>query len=79
LKFSEVTAPVHWASALVNGDESGIEDDADYTSFLAFLKAKKMSVVSVVDDSERFTWSGHLYHSSSAGVTVCDYVVHTQN
>jgi hypothetical protein len=74
-----VTLPAYWASALVNGDTSGMDDDeiADMEAQLDGLASEGWRVVSTVDDDEpRFTWSFNLYGGNCAGGDVLDYVVH---
>ena len=72
-----ITAPIFWASHLVNGDSSGMieEDMKDCAKFEKYLETENWRVVGIVEDSERFTWNGHLYFSSTQGITVCDYEI----
>lgn len=50
IETDTVTAPSHWASALINGDESNFdyyadpEDRANYERFCAWLTANRWSV-----------------------------------
>lgn len=89
VEFHTVTAPAAWASALVNGDESGLRDyapDADdiaaYETFRAELVAQGLAIVSTATDESgesaepRFTWHGLLYGSAYAGCDVLDYIAH---
>lgn len=73
-----ITAPAAWASALVNGDFSGL--DADESTACSRWKQRELSigesVVSTVDDAEpRFTKSFRLYGGDAEGGDVLDYVV----
>lgn len=76
-----VTAPVYWASALVNGDESSFDhpssnpaDRAAYDRLVAWLKENNLSIVGTTDDEPRFTWHGLLYWSAVPGCEVVDYI-----
>ena len=78
IKCDEATGVAYWASYLINGDASGMND-----SEIALCDAWQKSiepyyVVGIVEDSERFTWHGELYGADCAGVTVCDYIIHAQ-
>ena len=82
IEVDTVTLPAHWACALINGDESGL-DDSDLIELEAAccrLDKDGWYVVSDVEDSERFTWQYWLYapESDCAGGSVLDYVVHRQ-
>lgn len=81
-----VTGPSAWASALVNGDWSGLDDNemqacADWLSPLSIVG---WSVVSC-GDTERFTWSYRLHGGLADGGLVVDYTLlkagsnHTMN
>jgi hypothetical protein len=78
----EITAPAHWAAALINDDWSGMEkaDAERCNAFVSLLESRHMYVVSIIDDSERFTWRYALYDPASGrqGGTVADYVVHVR-
>jgi len=78
IKSDTLTGLAHWASYLINGDSSGMEE-----SEIALCDAWQKSirpyrVVSTVDDSERFTWSAQLYGANCSSATVCDYVAHAE-
>ena len=72
-----ITLPSYWAAALIDGDTSGMTpseiDQMDRT--LDELHAA-WTVVSDVENSERFTWSYRLYapFADCEGGTVMDYV-----
>lgn len=75
-----ITFPAHWASAVVNGDESGL-DDAEIARMNAWLEdelAGGWYVVSTTEDEPRFTWSYDLYGGNADGGMVLDYVVHRE-
>lgn len=79
IEVDTVTLPAAWASALVNGDVSGMEDDeiAAMEKELARLSKDGWEVVSNADDSEPyFTWKYRLYGGTADGGEVMDYVVH---
>jgi len=48
----EVIAPAQWATALVNGDFSGIEDDSECERIEAFMDSLPGHVVDVVGEPE---------------------------
>jgi hypothetical protein len=74
-----VTLPSYWASAIINGDYSGMDDDetkrCDYE--LEQLAADGWNVVDCDTDSTRFTWSYRLYDTQAdfCGGEVMDYTV----
>ena len=73
------TGPSFLASALVNGDASGLETDRDFLmldSFTEMLADDGWSVVSVDQDTERFTWCYRLYGGNADGGSVVDYIAH---
>jgi hypothetical protein len=51
LEVLEYTAPAHWASLAVNGDDSGMEDD-DAAAANAWLASLPGPVVSVSEEGE---------------------------
>ena len=89
IKVSEVTLPVYWASALVNGDYSGLseEEAKRCRAKVAELAAEGMAVVDCARDDSgeikdaRFTWNYPLYDREAAvsGGEVLDYVVHIRD
>ena len=77
LEVQEFTAPSHWASALVNGDYSGLDDD-DAAACDAFASSLPDMVVSC-EDEEFFTWN----HDAAPfvdvpGATCLTYIVLTE-
>ncbi len=72
------TGVAYWASYLINGDSSGMGDSEIALCDAWHDSLSPWYVVGIVDDSERFTWSGKLYGADCDGVTVCDYIVHKQ-
>jgi hypothetical protein len=84
IKWDTVTGPAFLASALVNGDTSGL--DAAGLECLARFEAwiAPGYVVDVARDADgeanepRFTWSFDLHGGDTAGGDVVDYVVHTE-
>ena len=80
IQVDTVTGAAHWASALINGDESGLEDSERALLDAWQAKIEPWCVVSLVDDSERFTWSYDLHTGDTCrGGSVCDYIVHRTN
>lgn len=85
-EVDSVTAPSAWASALVNGDESGLDDEdrEALRRWAGKLAADGWYVVDVARDEQgdvvdpRFTWSYRLYGGTAGGGEVMDYVVHRQ-
>jgi len=54
LKFETYVLPVYWASALINGDDSGLEDD-EIKEINAFCKGLGPCVD--VSEEEEFSWT----------------------
>lgn len=85
IKVETVTLPAFLASALVNGDESGLEDsDMDCLNRVyEWLDKSKLTVVDVARDDDgnamepRFTWSFRLHFGDASGGDVLDYVCHS--
>lgn len=78
IETGTITLPVYWASALINGDTSGMDDDEiasmdNYIQDACFNEGWR--VVDCVEDTERFTWSFNLYGGDCAGGDVCDYTI----
>jgi hypothetical protein len=72
-----VTGPAYWASAIINGDFSGLEDveAAACRAWLEKEQADGWRIVSTADGAEpRFTWSFRFYGGECAGGDVLDYV-----
>ena len=72
MKPDTMTLPAYWASALINGDYSSLEDKAEIERVKAF--ARKYDFVDCTDEP-RFTWSYNLYDIGAevAGGEVLDY------
>lgn len=80
-----VTLPDYLASALINGDETGLEHGEDWETYQNVLKnfiPEGWEVVGVATDDKtgdyvepRFTWSYRLYGGLADGGSVLDYVV----
>lgn len=77
VKFETITAPAHWASALINGDRSGLSED-ESAMLDRWLTREGIRASDFVDCSEepRFTWSYQIYCSEAtcSGGSVLDYV-----
>lgn len=81
IETDTITAPSHWASALINGDESSFdyyndaEDRADYERFCAWLAEHRWEVV----DCEGEGYFKHSPHVPGVGTMlsgdVLDYTV----
>lgn len=81
LEVTVATAPAAWASALVNGDWSGMSDD-DTRACRDWIESQRPYAVADVQrnaDGEacdpRFTWHYTLYGGTAAGGEVLDYVM----
>lgn len=75
-KFETVTGPAFLASYFVNGDDSDLSP-RDNQLALAWLEREGVKrVISVEDDSERFTWSYRLHapEFDADGGTVAEYL-----
>ena len=86
IETDTITLPSYWASALVNGDYSGLSDDSEVKRVNATidrLAADGWHVVSTADDDDgnsvepRFTWHYRLYDPGAdcSGGEVLDYVL----
>jgi hypothetical protein len=78
-EVEEITAPSHWASYLINGDDSGMEPEEVAACNEWQDKIKPWYVVSTTDEEPRFTWSYKLYGGTAAGGEVMDYVCYKEN
>lgn len=70
-----ITGPAYWASAIINGDYSGLSE-TESEACRAWLEHEQIDgwrIVSTVDDSERFTWHFRLYGGECDGGDVLDY------
>jgi len=70
MKTIKLTLPEFWASALVNGDYSGLEDDEvkELESWLSWASSEKIGFCLDVNDERSFIQ----YHDASAYVLACD-------
>lgn len=79
-EVDRVTLPAHWASALINGDVSGLDDDeADQARMMMHkLATDGWQVVGTHDEEPRFTWNYQVHnpHSPYKGGDVMDFIVH---
>lgn len=79
-----VTLPAYYATALVNGDQSGLTTQgvADFNKLVADLKADGMTIVDVARDADgnaaepRFTRYFRNYGGDADGGDVLDYVAY---
>lgn len=86
IEVDYVTLPAHWASALVNGDFSGMDDDetARMALEVSELARSGFCVVDVARNADGepqgswFSWSFASYGGGCAGGDLCEYVVHRQ-
>ena len=76
--FHEIDGVAFWASYLINGDASGMED-SELDDCHRWLRNNHVRhVVGIVDDSERFTNRAALVCGTSLpydGADVCTYIV----
>jgi hypothetical protein len=71
IKVATITAPAYWASYLVNGDSSGLDDHEEALADDWARNQEPWYVVGVTDDEPRFTWCYALH-----GGDVLDYILH---
>lgn len=76
-RFVEITAPDYWACYFINGDATGMTDEEIKNADFFIEQNDIISVIDVVENSERFTWSYDLYDTRAcvSGGTVVDYIV----
>ena len=72
MKSDTYTAPAAWASALVNGDYSGL-DDADTLACRAWQESILPAEVVGTKGEPRFTWRYRLYGGLYDSGDVLDY------
>lgn len=79
MKQDTITLPAYWASALINGDYSGMADEAEAERCAAAEQELADDGWSIVgcDDEYRFTWSYRLYDAGADcdGGNVLDYTI----
>ena len=73
-----ITLPSHWAPFLINGDASGMTDEDMLDLDEWRRRHPRHRVLSMVEGSERFTWSGKVYGSRYHGCDVADFDVDTE-
>jgi hypothetical protein len=86
IEVMTVTLPAYWASALINGDASGMDDEEEVLMNAACeaLTADGWYIVDVARDDEGeacepwFSWSYRLYGGDASGGDVLDYIAHRQ-
>jgi hypothetical protein len=72
IETTEYLLPDFWASALINGDESGMKDD-DIAAMNKWFDSRKPGYcVDCSDESEFTTW-----HDARAYVLACDCLTYT--
>jgi len=82
IEVDEVVGPSYWASALVNGDDSGLEEReiVIINAWTERLGRDGWYVVSTKDDEDPwFTWNYRLHSGDYAGPSggdVITYIVH---
>jgi hypothetical protein len=78
IEVEKITLPAYWASALVNGDYSGLDvHESIRCSHALDELARDGWSVAACEDESRFTWSYQLYDpgASCSGGEVLDYVI----
>ncbi len=74
-----ITLPSDWASALINNDYSGLDDEAEIARCVAVETKLASEGWYIVDceDEPRFTWSYRLYDpgANCSGGEVLDYMI----
>lgn len=74
VKFETITLPSHWASYLINHDDSGLDTEEAAYIVWTMVREGVRNVVSLDDDRERFTWHYRMYGGTADGGTVCDFI-----
>jgi hypothetical protein len=78
IEVDTITAPFRWASYLINGDDSGL-DDAEAAACVDWRRSMApWYVVADVEGTERFTWAYRLYGGDTAAGFVVDYIIHME-
>lgn len=82
MECDTTTLPAYWASALINGDFSGLDDDeaARCRAAIGQLAADGWRIVDTArdeDSEQRFTWHYQLYDPGAdcSGGEVLGYVI----
>jgi len=77
IQVETFTAPAYWASALINGDTTGMEDKEIATMEAWCESIAPWEIIDVVDNCEPyFTWDYAQYESGIYGGDVLDYIAH---
>ena len=75
MKMHKTPMPSYWASYLINGDDSGLED-GEKQRIDAYLCQEGIDDVMLDDDEESyFSWSCDLYGSEYPGGDLIEYSV----
>lgn len=76
IEVTTITGPAYWASYLINGDSSGMED-SEIAACDAWVEAQApWYIVSTTEEEPRFTWSYDLHGGTARGGDVLDYIAH---
>lgn len=80
IEVIEKIGSAYWASYLINGDSSGLEERDIELADKWQAEAEPGYVVSVVDEEAWFSWSYGLYTGDSecAGGDCIGYILHVQ-
>lgn len=70
-----INAPSHWASALINGDESGMEE-GEIAELAAWLKAEDLTEAEAVDCGDESSFGRFYFHVQNRELG-CDLVEYT--
>ena len=73
IKTVEYTLPNYWASALINGDDSGLDDDENATLAAWLNNHPNLSCIDVADDSSFTAW----HDARAYNVKACDAATFT--
>ena len=83
IQVDEVTLPAYWASALVNGDESGMNDEESAQLTAWYADNPTLRVVDVARDADGVAFDPRFAHDicdgSQLAGDILDYVVHIVN
>lgn len=77
IKIEQYELPAYWASVLINGDESGLDDDEmkALNRFLRYMMTvhQRCECVDVEEDS----WFSTYHDATRFGVLPCDVALYT--